>query len=68
VQIIANGADDDLPGVEANANLHGNPMGAKPLVGIRLHRGLHGQGRITGPQGMVFMDNRRTKQRHDAIP
>ena len=38
------------------------------LLGIVLHRRLHGQGGIAGPYGMVFMGDRCPKDRHDAVP
>ncbi len=67
VQVVANGPHHHLAGVEADADLHGHAMGAAHLLGIAAHRGLHGQGRIAGPHGMVFMRKRRPKQGHDAI-
>ncbi len=47
--------------------LHLQAMGAPHLLGIAPQRGLHGQGRVTGAQGVVFMGNGRAKQGHDAI-
>jgi hypothetical protein len=44
MQVIANGADRNLAGVEPDANPHRNPMRATHLFGIRLHSGLHGEG------------------------
>ena len=41
--------------------------GAAHLLGIGAHGRLHGQGRIAGPHGVVFMRNGGTKQRHNAI-
>ena len=67
VQVIANGAHHHLAGVEPDADLHGDAMGAAHLVGIVSHRRLHGQGRVAGPHGMVFMGQRGPKQRHDAV-
>ena len=42
-------------------------MGAAHLVGVAAHGVLHGQGGVAGPHGVVFMRQRRTEQRHDAI-
>ena len=67
VQVIANGAHHHLAAVEAHAHLHQQPLGAPHLLGIALHGLLHGQGGIAGPHRMVFMGQRRPKQRHDAI-
>ena len=43
------------------------PRRAAHLLGIGLHGGLHGQGGIAGPQGVIFVGNRGAKQRHDAV-
>ena len=42
-------------------------MGTARLLGIGPDGGLHGEGRIAGPDGMVFMRERGAEQRHDAI-
>jgi hypothetical protein len=47
--------------------VHGQAMRAPHLVTIAAQRGLHGQRRIAGPHGVVFMRNRGAKERHDAI-
>jgi len=36
-------------------------------LGILAYGGLHGQGGVTGPQGVIFMGNGRAKQGHDAV-
>jgi hypothetical protein len=43
-------------------------MGAARCLGIGLDGGLHGEGCIAGPYGMVFMRNWGAEQRHDTIP
>ena len=68
VQIIADRPHHDCAGVEAHAHLHGDAMGAARFLGIGPDGGLHGECRITGPDGMVFMRNGGAEQRHDAIP
>jgi hypothetical protein len=68
VQIIADRPHHDCAGVETDAHLHGDAMGAARFVGIGPDRGLHGEGRIAGPEGMVLMRNRGAEQRHNAIP
>ena len=67
VQVVANGPHHDLPGVEADADLHLDPMRAAHLFAVAADGLLHGQCRIAGPHGMVFMRNRRPKQGHNAI-
>jgi len=44
VQVVANGADDDLAGIEPHANLHGRSARALNLVRIEIHAPLHPQG------------------------
>jgi hypothetical protein len=68
VQIVADGADDHLTGVEPDTDAHGNSMRATDLLGIRLHGSLHRQGGVTGSQSVVFMGQRRSKQCHNPVP
>ena len=67
MEITADGADHDFPGIQPDADLHGHAMAALHLSGVLFHRGLHGQGRIAGPHGMVLMRQGRPKQGHNAI-
>ena len=67
VQVVANGADHDFPGVEPHPDAHLDAVGALHLVGVSAHRRLHGHGRVTGPHSMVFVGHRRPEQGHDAI-
>ena len=55
------------PVFKPDADLHGHAMAALHLGGVLFHRGLHRQGRIAGPHRVIFMRQRRPKQRHDAI-
>ena len=68
VQVVADGPHHHLPRVEAHPDAQLEAVGAAHLVGIFAHGGLHGQGGIAGPQGVIFMGNRRPEERHDAIP
>jgi hypothetical protein len=43
-------------------------VGALDLGGILFHRRLHGERRIAGAHGMIFMDDRDTEPHHHAIP
>ena len=55
VQIVANGADDDLAGVETHANLHLQAVGTAHLRPRTAQRALHRQRRVAGPHGVIFM-------------
>jgi len=67
VQVVADGAHHHLSGVEAHSDLYLKPMGAAHLRTIALDGLLHGQSRITSPQGMVLMGDGGPKQRHNTI-
>ena len=67
VQIVANGAYHDFSGVEPHAHPQLQAMGAAHLLGRSAHGGLHGEGRVAGAQGVVFVGNRGPEQRHDAV-
>jgi hypothetical protein len=67
VQIVANGPYHHFARVEANPNLHLDAMRAAYLLTVAADGLLHGQRRIAGPHGMVFMRNRCPKQGHNAI-
>jgi len=67
MEIAADRADHDFSRIQPDADLDGHTMAALHLGGVLLHRGLHGQGRIAGPYGMILMRQGGAKQRHDAI-
>ena len=67
MQVIANGAHHHFAGVEAHPDAHLQAVGAAHLLGIGAHGGLHGQGRVAGAQGVVFVGNGGAKQGHDAV-
>ena len=46
------------PAVEANTHLHLTPCVRRTSVAVATHGVLHGQGRIAGPHGMIFMGQR----------
>jgi hypothetical protein len=58
MQVIMNGAHHHFPGVQANTVLEGQVMGAAHLLGIVTQRRLHGQGGVTGPQGVILVGQR----------
>jgi hypothetical protein len=67
VQVIANGPHQHLPRVEADANLHLEPMPAAHLRTVAANGLLHGECRIARPHRVIFMRDRRPEQGHDAI-
>ena len=67
MQVIANGPHDDFPGVETHAHAQLQATAATHLLRVGAHGGLHGQGRVAGAQGVVFVGNGSTEQGHNAI-
>ncbi len=67
-QVVADRADYDLPGVQADANLQVQAVPAPDFVGVGAHDLLHPQGRITGAQRVVLVGERRAEQRHHTVP
>ena len=67
VQVIADGADHHLAGVESDADLHLHTMRAAHLRAVVAHGLLHGERRIAGAYRMVLMGQGRPEQGHDAI-
>ena len=54
--------------MQADAQLHLQPLRTAHRLGIAPEFGLHRQGGITGARGMILMSNRRAKEDHDPIP
>ena len=67
VQIAADGADHHLPGVQPDADLDGDPVGALDLLGVPLDRLLHPEGGVAGPHRVILVGHRRPEQGHDAV-
>jgi hypothetical protein len=67
MQAAVNRPHHDFPRVEPDARQHLQAMGAAHLFRVAAERGLHRQGGITGPHGVVFMRHGGTEQGHDAI-
>ena len=55
------------PELRPTRMLHLQAMGAAHVLGIAAHRRLHGQGRVAGPHGVVFMGEGGAEERHDAV-
>jgi hypothetical protein len=66
-QIAADGAHDDLPGVDPDADLRLHSLRAAELLRVVPDGLLHPEGGIAGPHRVVFTGKRRTEQRHDAV-
>ena len=67
VQIAADRAHDDFPGVEPYADLDHGRVSALDLVRILLHRLLHAEGGVARPHRMVLVGERGAEQRHDPV-
>ena len=63
----ADRADDDLPGVEADADARRGAPALVQLSPVARERLLHAQGGVTGADGVVLERHRRAEQRHDAV-
>ena len=66
-EIGADRTDHDLSGVQPHANPDRDPVSAKRLFGVALHRLLHAQSRVAGPNGVVLVGDGRPEQRHDPV-
>ena len=66
-QIASDGPHDHLAGVEADADLHLDSVIPTNLGRVLAHGLLHGERGVAGADGVVFVGEGRTKERHDAI-
>jgi hypothetical protein len=67
VEVTADRADHDLPGIQPDADVDGHPFAALDLARILLHRRLHSERGIAGPHRMIFMGNGGAEECHDPI-
>ena len=67
MQVIANRPHHHFARVETHPHAQLQAPRAAHRLGGGLHGRLHGQGRVAGAQGVVFVGNRGTKQGHNAI-
>jgi len=67
LQITADGAHDDFPGVQPDADLDHGRVRASHLVRVLLHALLHPERGIARPHCVVLVGQRRAEERHDAI-
>ena len=66
-EIVVDGADHHLAGIDAGAHLHLDPVHPPRLLGLRPDRPLHGQRRVGRPHRVVLLRQGRAEQRHDAV-
>ena len=67
VEVITDGAHDNLPRVHPGSNLEVESLGPTEFFSIPPDSPVHSQRRIAGPHGMILMGQRRAKQRHNAV-
>ena len=67
LQVVADGTDHYFSGIQTHSDLNRNTLGPPHSVSISIHRLLHSERRIAGAHRMIFMGERRTEQRHDAV-
>ena len=67
VEIAADGAHDDLAGVQPDADLDHGRVRASHLLRVLLHALLHPERRVAGPHGVVLVGERRAEERHDPV-
>jgi hypothetical protein len=67
-EVISDGADHDLAGVEPDSNIDGQAFDPAQTPGVLLDRVLHAQRRIAGADGMVLVRERGAEERHDPVP
>jgi hypothetical protein len=67
VEIAADGAHDDLPGVEPNADLQVHAVCVARVLSIALYQLLHPERRIARPDRVVLVGEGCAEQSHDPI-
>ena len=67
MQVITDCPHHHFARVETHPHAQLQAPRAAHLLGGGLHGRLHGQGRVAGAQGMIFVGNRGAKQGHNAI-
>ena len=68
VEIAADGTDHHLAGVQPHSNRQRDPGRAAHFLGMPLHRLLHPERGVAGPDGMVLVGHWRAEEGHDAVP
>jgi hypothetical protein len=68
MQIVADRTNHHFTRIQTYPDLDLDTMCLADVVGVCPKGFLHSQGGIAGPDGMIFMANRRPKERHDTVP
>jgi hypothetical protein len=66
-EIAADRAHNNVAGVESDADLHLDALGAAKLVRVSPYAVLHSERGIARPHGVILVGERRAEQRHDAV-
>ena len=66
-QVAAHRADHHVAGVDPDADLDLDAVGAPHVLRIAPDRLVHAQGRVTRAHGVVLVGERRAEERHDAV-
>ena len=66
-QIATDRPHDHFTGVQADPNVDRDTLDPAHAVAVAPHRFLHPQRGVTGTNGVIFVRQRRTEQRHDAV-
>ena len=67
LKIAANGAHEDFAGIQAHPNLDPNSFCPPDFLRMSRYAFLHHEGRIRGPDSVIFVCHWRTEQRHDSV-
>jgi hypothetical protein len=67
VGVVADGADDDVSGVEPDPDMEAQALGAPQFVGVPADRVGQVQGGVAGPAGVVLVGDGSAEERHDAV-
>ncbi len=68
VEVAADRAHDDVAGIEADPDLHVDPVPLADVLGVERDRVLHPERGIAGPGRVVLVRQRGPEERHDAVP
>jgi hypothetical protein len=66
-EIAADRAHHHFTRIQAHADLRQQTLAAAHVLRVPLYRLLHAQGRVTRPDGVIFVGERRPEERHDAV-
>ena len=66
-KVRADGAYDDLARVQANPDLDGDTLSSPHLFGVQPDRLLQPERCVAGADGVIFLSERRAKERHDPV-